>query len=522
MKKLLVVLAILFLIVSVNAAPIINPSVQEESSICKHWYSKWICDIAPKGDPGAAGAPGASGEGNITNYYNASLNLTSYSNETWFYNASIGNLSSFSNISNFFNPSNFTSISNISNYYNTSLTGSSDHHLLSNLTTGDDHTQYALLAGRAGGQTLNGGLNSSDNLILNANGENVGIGITNPLVKLDILSTSDTGGAQLRLSNNATGGDDWFLASTDNNWTAGGGKFLITSNGGSSGAKLVINSSGVVEIAGNVGIGITNPSKKLDVLGDIKLGGLSDGYGRLFLNQKVTRDKPTVILVGADDITSGTNELNFGGGTSSGYIVQSIRFHTVANDNTSGSRVKMIINSSGNVGIGTTSPSTQLHTTGAVRFANFGAGAATFDANGVISSVSDEKTKTNINSFSKGLTELLQINPIVYKYSENSGLDTKNNYVGFSAQNLQKAVPEIVYSKPDIKYEIIQEKRKSGEDESKTIEVPLGTNTLSIYDRGLMALMVNAIKEQQLEIDNQQKQIDELKIRLDKLEGVKQ
>lgn len=44
-----------------------------------------------------------------------------------------------------------------------------DHTSLTNLTTGDaGHTQFALLAGRAGGQTLNGGTAASENLILDS------------------------------------------------------------------------------------------------------------------------------------------------------------------------------------------------------------------------------------------------------------------------------------------------------------------------------------------------------------------
>lgn len=40
------------------------------------------------------------------------------------------------------------------------------HSSLQGLTIGDDHTQYALLAGRSGGQTLKGGTASGDDLIL--------------------------------------------------------------------------------------------------------------------------------------------------------------------------------------------------------------------------------------------------------------------------------------------------------------------------------------------------------------------
>lgn len=44
--------------------------------------------------------------------------------------------------------------------------GVSAHSSLTGLTTGDDHTQYALLAGRSGGQVLYGGTGSGDNLQL--------------------------------------------------------------------------------------------------------------------------------------------------------------------------------------------------------------------------------------------------------------------------------------------------------------------------------------------------------------------
>lgn len=43
-----------------------------------------------------------------------------------------------------------------------------NHNTLLNLTTGDVHTHYALLAGRSGGQTLVGGVNASNNLTLSS------------------------------------------------------------------------------------------------------------------------------------------------------------------------------------------------------------------------------------------------------------------------------------------------------------------------------------------------------------------
>lgn len=47
----------------------------------------------------------------------------------------------------------------------------SAHSSLSGLTSGDDHTQYAKIAGRSGGQTFYGGTGAGDNLVLSASSD---------------------------------------------------------------------------------------------------------------------------------------------------------------------------------------------------------------------------------------------------------------------------------------------------------------------------------------------------------------
>jgi hypothetical protein len=59
------------------------------------------------------------------------------------------------------------------------------HNSLTDLTVGDYHTQYALLAGRAGGQTLIGGTGSGDNLWLKSSSHG-----TKGLIKFGALATS--------------------------------------------------------------------------------------------------------------------------------------------------------------------------------------------------------------------------------------------------------------------------------------------------------------------------------------------
>jgi hypothetical protein len=133
--------------------------------------------------------------------------------------------------------------------------------------------------------------------------------------------------------------------------------------------------------------------------------------------------------------------------------------------------VRMRFSNAGSLGIGTAalSPSAQLHTTGSVRFAAFGAGSATFDASGNVSSSSDERLKQDIAPFTRGLAAVLAIQPISYRWNLVSGLDTLNRYVGLSAQNVEAAIPEAI-----------------GID---------ARGYLSLQDRPIIAALVNAVRE---------------------------
>lgn len=107
---------------------------------------------------------------------------------------------------------------------------------------------------------------------------------------------------------------------------------------------------------------------------------------------------------------------------------------------------------------------------GIITMSAYGAGAATFDASGNISSVSDERLKDIQGNFTPGLQEVLKIDPILYKWKEVSGLETEHTYAGFSAQNVQASIGEY----------------------------GVGVNNegmLSLQDRAVMASLVNAVKE---------------------------
>ncbi len=282
----------------------------------------------------------------------------------------------------------------------------------------------------------------------------VGIGTTNPAKTLDVAgSIQVNGGFYLK--------DSQFLVSKSDNEInvrdyAGGVNTI-----GIGGLNYVrAGGSGFSYIVGNLGIGTTSPTNKLHVAGTGSfLGGKIESL-----------------------TTTGYAGIELKSDTGSGYIYQT-GVGNVANPDTlvidgtesangisfwnGGNRVR--ITSAGNVGIGTTTPTAQLSTTGTVRFSNFGAGTLQTDASGNLSVSSDERLKNIEGQFSRGLSAIEQLTPINYRWNAESGLDMTTLYTGFSAQNVQQAIPEAV-----------------GED---------GRGLLTLSDRGIIATIVNAVKE---------------------------
>lgn len=234
--------------------------------------------------------------------------------------------------------------------------------------------------------------------------------------------------------------------------------------------------------AGRVGIGTSTPQTALDIVG----GSIT-----------VEGDASGAFAASANGI-----HLVFNSSTSIGRLLSIQNGSGWRAMQIDGSVVAFNTSSGGTFAIGSTSAATQLLTTGSVRFANFGSGAATFDANGNISSVSDEDLKDIQNMHTDGLDALLNINPIHYKWKEMTGFDTENVYVGFSAQNIQSSLGEKAIGKATCTFGVDSVASLSSPDQlseagdiAEPIEKEKPKQYLSIQDRAIMATMVNAIKE---------------------------
>lgn len=148
---------------------------------------------------------------------------------------------------------------------------------------------------------------------------------------------------------------------------------------------------------------------------------------------------------------------------------------------------KLRILSNGNVGIGVTNPSDKLTVAGVVAPTtdnSFSLGkntlrwSAVWSANGTIQT-SDLRLKKDINALNYGLREVMQLRPVRYNWISNGNGDK----IGLIAQEVKEIVPEVVV----------------GNEEEEL----LGMNYAE-----LVPVLINAIKEQQQQIDSIEKKVE--------------
>ena len=149
-------------------------------------------------------------------------------------------------------------------------TATTDHGNLAGLAD-DDHAQYALLAGRSGGQTVNGGTDASDDLDLhstsNATKGNINlhstVAIINDGIGADPTLTSNSANQDLALSGNLI-----VNGAVTINESGADVDFRVEASGQAN-ALFVQGSDG------NVGMGIADPDEQLEIAGRFHLGQTS-------------------------------------------------------------------------------------------------------------------------------------------------------------------------------------------------------------------------------------------------------
>ena len=143
----------------------------------------------------------------------------------------------------------------------------------------------------------------------------------------------------------------------------------------------------------------------------------------------------------------------------------------------------------GNVGIGTTSPSYALHVIGQI--------GATSE---ITAYASDSRLKMNVTRIENPLEKIMSINGVTFEWSpvvnDLGFFPEKKTDVGVIAQEIQSVLPEIVRMAPF--------------DKGPNSTSISGENYLTVQYEKLTALLIEAVKEQQKQITEQSEKIAEL------------
>ena len=189
---------------------------------------------------------------------------------------------------------------------------------------------------------------------------------------------------------------------------------------------LAMSLNGSFVATGNVGIGTDSPGYALDVHGTSNVGALTatsvsgDGSGLTNLNASnissgtLTRPVDTTTVT-IDDYLIHDGDTN----TKVGFPANDTFTVTTANSE------RLRVDSSGNVGIGTTSPGYKLHVSGDIY------------ATGNVTAYSDVRKKKNLEIIERPIEKIEKLNGYTYE------IDDKR-YTGLVAQEVLKVLPEAV------------------------------------------------------------------------------
>jgi hypothetical protein len=323
---------------------------------------------------------------------------------------------------------------------------------------------------------------NTPDLYIKSNG-NVGIGTTAPQSKLDVNGNIQISNATIPMGlMTEVGGTTPILNFSVNfrepnkNNTYRGAAFRIDTRDTYPLFQWLTRSAGsttenvrmVLTEDGNVGIGTTIPSEKLDVEGNLDMSNyqIKNSSGISFPNSLGPNQAYTVNGAWLAFGHPGVSEDFIGYRNNTFYFMDS-----PGGGDTADPRVVI----GGYVGIGTTNPSYPLH---------MGSGAYCSTA-GVWTNASDIAYKKNITDLRYGLSEVLKLQPREFDMKQDN-----SHQIGFIAQEIEKVIPEVV----------------SGQEGQKGISYG-----------NLAAVLVKAIQEQQQQIQQQQQEIQKLKLEIEEI-----
>ncbi|QQS59877.1 tail fiber domain-containing protein [Candidatus Peregrinibacteria bacterium] len=287
--------------------------------------------------------------------------------------------------------------------------------------------------------------NGTERMIIDNSG-NVGIGTTSPLGKLHIYNPANTG-AELILETISSAQAAAIRFYADGIYSGNIGYLPGLDGMGIGGGNEQASSIFVQRNTQDVGIGTTSPLGKLHIYNPVNTGA--------------------ELIV--DSISTGITAIQlYSGGVSKGSISYNpaVGANTISLGSDTNGNVINILRTNNYVGIGTISPAYQLDVNGYIRGTNV--------------APSDIRLKKDIVTLSDSLSKILHLRGVSYFWKDSEKGEEKQ--IGVIAQEVEKEFPELVL-----------------EDNE---------GMKSVNYSALVAPLIEAVKEQQKEIEAQKENID--------------
>ena len=301
-------------------------------------------------------------------------------------------------------------------------------------------------------------------LVFNPASGNLGIGTITPLAKLDVrgdVSIASTLGIGTVIDivpydtlNSGTlswEGSAGQLFSITNNLTTGS---IYSVNDVSGIPSIDVDANGTIQLGpygGNIGLGTTNPTSKLHVVGDVRVSGASTFGGIVELDNALRDINNTVGAAGSVLLSTGV-----------GVSWAPSAAVSISNDNLTNAERYIIFED-------VTSGTVQTVNVASDKL-KFNPSSGTLSAT-VFTSLSDRTQKEDIRPIENAIGIVNQLTGVRYNWKNN----TNKPSIGLIAQDVEEVIPEVV------------------------VEMADGLKSVSYGN--IVAVLIEAIKEQQVRIE---------------------